>query len=123
MEIVNHNNDALKSAADLAGDENREVPANDEAKEKMVMSKEDEALANSRQAVNTAQMALTTTGQFSVHVCAIEQLLLSSGIIKKKDLADLIKSIQEQGKQLAEAEIQQAINENHGLSPDDSRLQ
>ncbi len=121
MEIVNHENEELKNASDIVQSLDHEVPSDEEAKQSLVMTKEDEALANSRQALATAEMSITTTGQFSVHVCAIEQLLISNGILKKDDLAKHIQVIQEQSKQLAEKEIQQAINENHGLSPDDTR--
>ena len=130
MEIVNHDNDSgedggeIKSASELA-QEGNEVKVDEEDKKEAfaidpIQQMAMEALANSQEALAVAHQAITTSSQFSVHICAVEQILMSKGYVKAAELTTLVNQLYEQGKQLSEAQIKEVIKKNKGLSPDDT---
>lgn len=119
MEVVNHDDDEIKSAADLALDESNDVEANEEAKESLAQTPLEEALANSREAVSVATIAIQSSSQMTTHILALEEVLLSKGVINVKEFRAQLDHVASKASELSNAEIKNVINKAGGLSPDD----
>ena len=121
MEIVNREGGgALKSAADLALDKDNDVKADDEAKKSMAHSPIDEALANAREALSVATVAIQSASQMTTHILAMEELLLSKGIIQVKEFREQLNHLASQAQELSNNQVKNIINQAGGLSPDDT---
>jgi len=120
MEAVKHDDDELKSAAELAEDANNNVEGDETAKESLAQTPVDEALANAREALSVATIAVQSASQMTTHVLAMEELLLSKGILTVKELRAQLEHVASQAQQLSNAQVKKIINEAGGLSPDDT---
>lgn len=124
MEIVNkdkdnNNDDALKSAAELAQDAGNDVEADEAIKESLVMTPLEEALANSRQALQVAEIAIQSASQMTTHILAMEELLLSKGVLTVKEFKAQLDHLNMQAKELSNKEVENIMKKTGGLSPDD----
>lgn len=121
MEIVNHEEEGpLKSASDLALDANNDVESDEVAKQSMTHTRLDEALANAREALSVATVAIQSASQMTTHILAMEELLLSKGIIEVKEFREQLDHLARQAQELSSKEVKNIINEAGGLSPDDT---
>ena len=120
MEIVNHDGEPLKSAADLALDESNVLEGDQEAKQSLAQTPLDEAVANAREALSVATIAIQSASQMTTHILAMEELLLSKGILQVKELREQLDHLAKQAHELSNQQVKNIINEAGGLSPDDS---
>ena len=119
MEIVNHEEEGLKSAADLALDGENDVKSDETAKQSMAQTPAEEALANAREALNVATIAIQSASQMTTHILAMEELLLSKGILTVKEFREQLDHLSAQARELSGKQVENIMKEAGGLSPDD----
>lgn len=122
MEIVNHEEeeDELKSSADLALDAQNDVESDEEVKKSLAQTPLDEALANAREALNVATIAIQSASQMTTHILAMEELLLSKGIITVQEFRAQLDHLAQQAKELSSKQVENIIKQAGGLSPNDT---
>lgn len=125
MEVVKHDdegNNEIKSAADIAA-EGHNVHGSEKKPVENIdpqVAMLNEALANSQKALNAAQIALQTSGTFSMYATAVQQLLISKKIITVEEMTQLVNQIKQQHEEVAKAQVNHIANDQKGLSPEDN---